>query len=378
MFAAPLCGLLMALLLAAPISANLSAISLTSTTDNLDLAFAWKVMEAHTLSSRVLCASMCERKAWCVAVALCQQSSTPLMACGLVTVNVTLNVMHSDDLSHCRVHYSKKRLENLVSCGASHSPDLALSPCSTTTTTTTTPSPASGTTECVTDLGGGCDCPAGATNINCTTFISDCPSHWRTWNTGGVYTLQVADYPTPFQVYCDGSAITIQRRKDCGDEFFFRDWQAYRDGFGDINSECFWLGNKKIKAITDQGEYTLYVKPRQRSYVSKYKNFRLSSEEEGYAMEYSAFSSSGWMKADYKDGFGGGPSNTRLQGMKFYTHDKDNTAGCASNRKSGWWYNTECAFGDLNQDEAAEWPDSESGELTEYDDVLMKLYDYHY
>lgn len=111
MFATRLCGLLMALLLAAPISANLSAISLTRTTDNLDLAFAWKVMEAHTLSSRVLCASMCERKAWCVAVALCQQSSTPLVACGLVTVNVTLNVMHSDDLSHCRVHYSKKRLE---------------------------------------------------------------------------------------------------------------------------------------------------------------------------------------------------------------------------------------------------------------------------
>ncbi|XP_067649241.1 fibrinogen gamma chain-like [Haliotis asinina] len=377
MMVSPLYGLLMSLLLTTPISSSLPSITMTSTTYSPEPLYAWKVKETHKLSSKLRCASLCQRKAWCVGVAVCQQSGLPFMSCGLVTVNVTLSGIYSDDLSPCPVHYSRKRLENLVSCGDSPSPDLALSPCSTTTTTTTTPSPGSGTTECVTDLGGGCNCPAGATNINCTTFISDCPSFgWHKPSRNGVYTLQVTNYPTPFQVYCYYSYITIQRRKDCGDNFFYKTWQEYKDGFGDVSGTCFWLGNEKIKAITDQGEYTLSVKPHRWTSSAKYNDFRLKPEEEGYALEYSEFSTSRWWgSGNTIDGFGGGGSNTMLNGMEFYTHDKDNPYSCASVRKSGWWYNTECAFGDLNQGFGAEWPDGDSGELTEYDDVSMWLGD---
>ncbi|XP_046573605.1 fibrinogen-like protein 1 [Haliotis rubra] len=204
-------------------------------------------------------------------------------------------------------------------------------------------------------------------------MFPDCP---RGWSIHGVYTLQVANYPSPFQVYCYYSGITIQRRKDCSDNFFFKTWQEYKDGFGDVSTTCFWLGNEKIKAITDQGEYTLSVKPRHGT-NARYKDFRLKPEEEGYALEYREFSSSRWWgSGNTEDGFGGGGSETMLNGMEFYTHDKDNPSGCASDRKSGWWYNTGCAFGDLNQDVGPEWPGGESGELTGYDDVSMRLNHY--
>lgn len=52
----------------------------------------------------------------------------------------------------------------------------------------------------------------------------------------------------------------IQRRDDFGDprENFNRDWNDYKNGFGDPAKE-FWLGNENIYMLTNNEEYILRV-----------------------------------------------------------------------------------------------------------------------
>lgn len=52
----------------------------------------------------------------------------------------------------------------------------------------------------------------------------------------------------------------IQRRDDIGEprENFNRDWNDYKNGFGDPAKE-FWLGNENIYMLTNNEEYILRV-----------------------------------------------------------------------------------------------------------------------
>ena len=60
------------------------------------------------------------------------------------------------------------------------------------------------------------------------------------------------------QVYCDqttdgGGWTVFQRRKD-GSVNFFRDWENYKHGFGQLQNE-FWLGNENIFTLVLQALY---------------------------------------------------------------------------------------------------------------------------
>ncbi|XP_074495795.1 fibrinogen C domain-containing protein 1-like isoform X2 [Sebastes fasciatus] len=66
----------------------------------------------------------------------------------------------------------------------------------------------------------------------------------------GVYSVFPTHDPDGFMVYCDmstdgGGWTVIQRRED-GSVNFFRDWDAYRDGFGRTTGEH-WLGDSLLK-----------------------------------------------------------------------------------------------------------------------------------
>lgn len=52
----------------------------------------------------------------------------------------------------------------------------------------------------------------------------------------------------------------IQRRDDFGHprENFIRDWNDYKNGFGDMKRE-FWLGNENVFMLTNQEDYALRV-----------------------------------------------------------------------------------------------------------------------
>ena len=49
----------------------------------------------------------------------------------------------------------------------------------------------------------------------------------------------------------------IQRRED-GSVDFNQDWNSYKNGFGDFESE-FWLGNANIKTLTSSGTWRLRI-----------------------------------------------------------------------------------------------------------------------
>lgn len=49
-------------------------------------------------------------------------------------------------------------------------------------------------------------------------------------------------------------AWTIIQRRFNGTIDFYRNWNNYKNGFGDLRSE-FWLGNEKIHQLTNQGRY---------------------------------------------------------------------------------------------------------------------------
>ncbi|EDS38749.1 fibrinogen and fibronectin [Culex quinquefasciatus] len=66
----------------------------------------------------------------------------------------------------------------------------------------------------------------------------------------------------PFEVFCDqeyegGGWIVIQNRYD-GSVHFYRDWDEYERGFGNLNRE-FWLGLRKIHELTYSRRYELHV-----------------------------------------------------------------------------------------------------------------------
>ncbi|XP_061186907.1 ryncolin-1-like [Saccostrea echinata] len=150
-----------------------------------------------------------------------------------------------------------------------------------------------------------------------------------------------------FQVFCDqqtdgGGWTVIQRRQD-GSENFFRTWDDYKTGFGNLSNE-FWLGNEKIHTITESGNYTLRIDLKDFSgntryatwrYVPTYRKFSVGNEESGFILNVSLY------RGD------AGNSMFIHNGMKFVTKDRDNEKKCAKQTKGGWWYKA-CLTANLN------------------------------
>ncbi|KAG7480505.1 hypothetical protein MATL_G00056790 [Megalops atlanticus] len=160
----------------------------------------------------------------------------------------------------------------------------------------------------------------------------------------GMYLVKPENANRLMQVWCDqrhdpGGWTVIQRRQD-GSVNFFRNWETYKQGFGNIDGE-YWLGLENIYWLTNQGNYKLLVTLEDwsgRKVFAEYASFRIESEAEFYKLRVGRYHGNA------------GDSLTWHNGKQFTTLDRDHdvyTGNCAHYQKGGWWYNA-CAHSNLN------------------------------
>lgn len=72
-----------------------------------------------------------------------------------------------------------------------------------------------------------------------------------------------------------------------GSVSFYRDWNDYTNGFGNLSGE-FWLGNEKVHYISNQRHYALKVSlfySSGESDVLEYDRFSIEDEETEFMLE---------------------------------------------------------------------------------------------
>ncbi|XP_067598907.1 ficolin-1-like isoform X1 [Pseudorca crassidens] len=160
----------------------------------------------------------------------------------------------------------------------------------------------------------------------------------------GWHTIYLPDC-RPLTVLCDmdvdGGGWTVFQRRSDGSVDFYRDWAAYKQGFGSQLGE-FWLGNENIHALTAQGSSELRVDLvdfEGNHQFAKYQSFKMAGEAEKYKLVLGAFV-----------GGSAGDSLTSHNDNAFSTKDQDsdkNTANCAVQYQGAWWYK-DCHVSNLN------------------------------
>ena len=173
----------------------------------------------------------------------------------------------------------------------------------------------------------------------------DCLEHRRLEYTfNGIYTLTMNGNKS-VSAYCDqktdgGGWTVIQRRMD-GSVNFYRRWQEYKEGFGQLHRE-FWFGNENIHLLTAQAassgsEAMVQLKVRgygNTVYTDRYKFIQVDSEQKSYLLHVKKSSGN----------FGPSYFTSYNNGMKFSTSDRDNdrssSYNCARDTQyTGWWIN---------------------------------------
>ena len=105
----------------------------------------------------------------------------------------------------------------------------------------------------------------------------------------GVYTIS-PDGGKPTQVFCDlttdGGGWTVFQRRLDGSIDFYRGWESYKEGFGDLNGE-FWLGNDNLHRLTAIANVTMraYLKDFDGDIrYAEYTTFKVADESDNYRL----------------------------------------------------------------------------------------------
>ncbi|XP_035795007.1 microfibril-associated glycoprotein 4-like [Anopheles albimanus] len=166
-------------------------------------------------------------------------------------------------------------------------------------------------------------------------------------NVSGVYLISVNNDSAPFNVYCEqekfaGGWIVIQHRFD-GSVDFYQNWEQYRDGFGELESE-FWLGLEHIHQLTTTRKHELIVeiKDFRGNYgYARYSLFAIGNEKDQYHLKTLGL---------YKGTAGDALGCSRVK--KFSTKDRDNDWSTerhwAVHNEGAWWYGPNGSSSNLN------------------------------
>ncbi|CAC5415712.1 unnamed protein product [Mytilus coruscus] len=111
--------------------------------------------------------------------------------------------------------------------------------------------------------------------------VGDCTELFEYKRKSGIYTIYPSKSDEGLKVFCNvtnGGWTVIQRRID-GKENFHRNWVEYENGFGDLQNE-FWLGNKYLYLLTNNGSYKLrveLVRGDGKYFYAEYSNFKVGN-----------------------------------------------------------------------------------------------------
>ncbi|CAB4069153.1 Ficolin-1-A,Ficolin-1-B,Techylectin-5B,FibrinogenC domain-containing protein 1-A,Fibrinogen C domain-containing protein 1,Ryncolin-4,Ficolin-2 [Lepeophtheirus salmonis] len=167
----------------------------------------------------------------------------------------------------------------------------------------------------------------------------------------GIYTLLLDGKGK--QVYCEmknGDGWTLlQRRGEFENEenYFYRNWEEYKDGFGDLNDEH-WVGLESMFELTNEEKkvdlrFILEDYEGNRTAVTLVE-FRVANEESGYRLFYKGIINHSRSKYPLLG------RSVPAKGTKFSTFDKDNDewkGNCAVRFSGGWWYSA-CHNSNIN------------------------------
>jgi len=162
--------------------------------------------------------------------------------------------------------------------------------------------------------------------------------------TSGVYKID-PDGLGEFEVFCDqttaGGGWTVFQKRMDGSVDFYRAWDDYKRGFGDLKGE-FWLGLDKIHRMTISSSNKLRVDLEDfdgNKAFAEYTSFGVADEAKKYQLSLGSYSGTAGDSLGYH------------RDMVFSTKDRDNDKHpgihCALKRKGAWWYK-DCFKSNLN------------------------------
>ena len=165
----------------------------------------------------------------------------------------------------------------------------------------------------------------------------------------GLYRIAPTDGKGEFTVCCEmtpiygGGWTVIQRRIDNSTNFY-RNWQEYKTGFGEMDGN-FWLGLEKIHRLTQIASHEVMfvmTNHENETFIAKYDLFKVDSEATDYQLEIGQYINSESNAGD---------SLHIHKNQKFSTYDHDNDIdpkeNCAVEHHGGWWYK-HCHESNLN------------------------------
>ncbi|CAC5407843.1 Fibrinogen-like protein A,Ryncolin-4,Angiopoietin-related protein 7,Ficolin-3,Ficolin-1-B,Techylectin-5A,Ficolin-2,Ryncolin-1,Tenascin-R,Fibrinogen-like protein 1,Angiopoietin-1,Tenascin-X,Fibrinogen C domain-containing protein 1-A,Tenascin-N,Ryncolin-3,Tenascin,Techylectin-like protein,Fibrinogen C domain-containing protein 1,Ryncolin-2,Techylectin-5B,Microfibril-associated glycoprotein 4,Ficolin-1-A,Ficolin-1,Fibrinogen C domain-containing protein 1-B,Angiopoietin-4 [Mytilus coruscus] len=162
----------------------------------------------------------------------------------------------------------------------------------------------------------------------------------------GVYTLSHDGESCGYKVYCDmetdGGGWTVFQHRIDGTLDFYKNWDEYENGFGDVNKE-FWLGNDKLHKLTSLNTYTLRVVLHDfdnETRYAQYQSFTIGDAASKYKISLNSYSGDA------------GDSLTYSNNMPFTTYDQNNNppsnyGNCAVFFHGAWWH-LRCTHSNLN------------------------------
>ncbi|XP_023677753.1 angiopoietin-related protein 6 [Paramormyrops kingsleyae] len=195
--------------------------------------------------------------------------------------------------------------------------------------------------------------PSPALKASLASFpVTKSPGPWRDCQhaldsgqlTSAIYLLQPLRTNRLLQAWCEqnqahGGWTVIQRRQD-GSVNFFRTWEQYKQGFGNLDGE-YWLGLEHLYWLSAQAVYRLRVVLEDwqgRQVFAEYDSFRLEPESDSYRLRI----------GEYRGTAGDSLSWHNNKAFTTLDRDRDGYSGnCAHYQKGGWWYHM-CAHSNLN------------------------------